>query len=416
MKNIIRILLMGVFCLVLLGYGGYTLASAKHEIKLKDPFGVLSPVVSDVANNLANDDVANSFKSADIYAGEDDMDELEANLEKVKEQNAKNDRSTSMPDLFTDPGLEKQDLNIDADDTLTKIESPYLNANADTKIKKDKLPNNVSVSTSNSIRVRLDDTELELTSTNVLEFIKWIDNNWEENSDLTYNVNKQVFEDVSAETKEEIVYTKELTDTEMLNALVSSIRVVNDLSEDEENDDYDRTKFESPTHSYELDNKKVNRNDYSWKTSEWFNSEDFTYMCPYTGIIIYDDDDNKSDSDFGNLDYDHIVSLHTAYKNRPDWWTEKEMNEYAYDQAVGVDVYNKSNRSKSDKTPSEWLPDINVEDFCYHYLLICNKYDLSMTQEDLDLCYTIISEALESGETVTVLNDYICEDIVAEEE
>ena len=215
-------------------------------------------------------------------------------------------------------------------------------------------------------------------------------------------------EDATTESNEakEPVYNNVLESESDLNDLVYSINIVESLPE---YDDYDRTVYEKPVKSYSLNNKKINRNDYAWKTSKWFDEENYTYTCPYTGKIINDLDDEKDDSDFGNLDYDHIVSLHTVERSCPDWWTDEERNNYAYDQAVGVDVLNSSNRSKSDKTPSEWLPEVNTEDYCYHYLLICSKYELAMTQEDLDVCYDIIITSLESGETVEVLGSKTAE-------
>ena len=126
-------------------------------------------------------------------------------------------------------------------------------------------------------------------------------------------------------------------------------------------------------------------------------------MCPYTGTIIQDMDDNKQDNDFGNLDYDHIVPLKSTYLRGAKDWTDEQKNEYAYDQWVGVDVLNSANRSKSDKGPCEYLPDINVEDYCYSWLMICSKYNLSMTQEEIDICVNNITIALENGEEVTFL-------------
>lgn len=115
---------------------------------------------------------------------------------------------------------------------------------------------------------------------------------------------------------------------------------------------------------------------------------DFTYTCPYTGKVITDLDDKKEDQDFGNLDYNHIVSLSVVERSCPDWWTEKEKNAYAYNQLVGVNVLNSANRSKSDKGPTDWLPDINRGIYCYSWLVICQKYNLSMTKDEIQLCNT----------------------------
>lgn len=199
--------------------------------------------------------------------------------------------------------------------------------------------------------------------------------------------------------KTDLPYNDVLTDLEELDNLVSSITVVDELPVIE---GYNRDDFEKPVKSYKLNGHKINRNDYAWKTSPWFNSTDWTYTCPYTGTIITDvyGSDKKEDYDFGALDYDHLIALGSTWERGSYQWTNEERNAYAYDQWVGVDVLYSANRSKSDKGPLEYLPDINVEDYCYSWLLISSKYDLVMTDEEMDLCVGIITDAYNRGETV----------------
>lgn len=181
---------------------------------------------------------------------------------------------------------------------------------------------------------------------------------------------------------------------EELNELISNIRV----SDEQVEGKYNRDTFEKPTKSYKLDGKTYTRNKYAWHISEYLIQEEpFEYKCPYTGIVI---------TDPAQLDFDHIVSLKTVYENCPDWWTEKEMNEYAYDMLIGVDVLNSSNRSKGAKTPSEWLPEKNIEDFCFTYLAICYKYDIAMSKVDLNVCKLEILNAMSSGERVEFINRF----------
>lgn len=441
-RRIIKILVMCVLFMCLLSLGGYTINSFKSEVHLRDPQEVMSPF----------------FKSLPSF----DPNKLAENLpEYEKEQNSIIDKNTSdngnnentsatLPDFTTDPGLSDpggpfssnnntedpeisdpgsqisetditSDPGIDDPNTPTSATGNDSYTDEDGNlVKKDiKLPDTIEISYVRAIKIKLDDKEIELTSKNTAEFIRWLDSNWHADAEISYEVDKteETSEDSSNTQNDstqngsvsstgELVYDTTLANEANLNALVSSINVIDKLPE---YDDYDRTTYEKPVISYTLDGKKINRNDYAWKTSPWYNAEDNTYMCPYTGTIIQDMDDNKQDNDFGNLDYDHIVSLHTVDRSCPDWWTDVERNAYAYDQAVGVDVLNKANRSKSDKTPSEWLPDTNVEDYCYHYLLICSKYDLAMTQADLDVCYNTIKTALDNGETVEALNTHVSE-------
>ena len=434
-RRIIKILVMCVLFMCLLSLGGYTINSFKSEVHLRDPQEVMSPF----------------FKSLPSF----DPNKLVENLpEYEKEQNSIIDKNTSddnnentsatLPDFTTDPGLSDpggpfsggnntedpeisdpgsqvseaditSDPGIDDQSTPTSATGNDSYTDEDGNIvKKDiKLPDTIEISYVRAIKIKLDDKEIELTSKNTAEFIRWLDNNWHADAEISYEVDKteETSEDSSntqngsvqngsVNSTGELVYDTTLVNEANLNALVSSINVIDKLPE---YDDYDRTTYEKPVISYTLDGKKTNRNDYAWKTSPWYNAEDNTYMCPYTGTIIQDMDDNKQDNDFGNLDYDHIVPLKSTYLRGAKDWTDEQKNEYAYDQWVGVDVLNSANRSKSDKGPCEYLPDINVEDYCYSWLMICSKYNLSMTQEEIDICVNNITIALENGEEVTFL-------------
>ena len=432
-RRIIKILVMCVLFMCLLSLGGYTINSFKSEVHLRDPQEVMSPF----------------FKSLPSF----DPNKLVENLpEYEKEQNSIIDKNTSdnnnennentsatLPDFTTDPGLSdpggpfsggnntedpeisdpgsqvsEADITSDPgiDDQSTPTNSTGNDSYTDEDgniVKKDiKLPDTIEISYVRAIKIKLDDKEIELTSKNTAEFIRWLDNNWHADAEISYEVDKTegTSEDSSntqngsVNSTGELVYDTTLANEANLNALVSSINVIDELPE---YDDYDRTTYEKPVISYTLDGKKTNRNDYAWKTSPWYNAEDNTYMCPYTGTIIQDMDDNKQDNDFGNLDYDHIVPLKSTYLRGAKDWTDEQKNEYAYDQWVGVDVLNSANRSKSDKGPCEYLPDINVEDYCYSWLMICSKYNLSMTQDEIDICVNNITIALENGEEVTFL-------------
>jgi len=180
-----------------------------------------------------------------------------------------------------------------------------------------------------------------------------------------------------------------------IDKLASTIRVSTS-----ERDGYDRTVFEKPVRSYTLDGDTLNRNDYAWRTSQYFDEGTFTYTCPYTGIVFTDEYDGKEDNDFNWLDYDHIIPLSYVYTYGDIDWTDEKCNEYAYDQSVGVDVYRKANRSKSDQGPSEWLPNINVENYCYTWLCIASEWDIALRQEDIDICVKYCKEAISSGMTL----------------
>lgn len=434
-RRIIKILVMCVLFMCLLSLGGYTINSFKSEVHLRDPQEVMSPFFK-------------SLPSFDPNKLVENLPEYEKEQNSIIDKNTSDDdnenTSTTLPDFTTDPGLSdpggpfsggnntedpeisdpgsqvsEADITSDPgiDDSSTPTSATENDSYTDEDgniVKKDiKLPDTIEISYVRAIKIKLDDKEIELTSKNTAEFIRWLDNNWHANAEVSYEVDKteETSEDSSTiqngstqngsvNSTGELVYDTTLVNEANLNALVSSINVIDKLPE---YDDYDRTTYEKPVISYTLDGKKTNRNDYAWKTSPWYNAEDNTYMCPYTGTIIQDMDDNKQDNDFGNLDYDHIVPLKSTYLRGAKDWTDEQKNEYAYDQWVGVDVLNSANRSKSDKGPCDYLPDINVEDYCYSWLMICSKYNLSMTQEEIDICVNNITIALENGEEVTFL-------------
>lgn len=439
-RRIIKILVMCVLFMCLLSLGGYTINSFKSEVHLRDPQEVMSPFFQSLPDLPKGSELV---KNLPTYETEDGSI-LDNNNSNNGTSTDDSGNGSSLPDFTTDPGLsdpggpfsggnntedpeisdpgsQVSEADITSDPGIDDQSTPTSATGNDSYtdedgnlVKKDiTLPDTIEISYVRSIKIKLDDKEIELTSKNTAEFIRWLDNNWHADAEISYEVDKteETSEDSSntqnssvqngsVNSTGELVYDTTLANEANLNALVSSINVIDKLPE---YDDYDRTTYEKPVISYTLDGKKTNRNDYAWKTSPWYNAEDNTYMCPYTGTIIQDMDDNKQDNDFGNLDYDHIVPLKSTYLRGAKDWTDEQKNEYAYDQWVGIDVLNSANRSKSDKGPCEYLPDINVEDYCYSWLMICSKYNLSMTQEEIDICVNNITIALENGEEVTFL-------------
>lgn len=391
-KRIIKLLIFGVLMVGLLSFGGYTVQSFKNEVHLKDPQLVFAPIT----NNLPS-----------LPSGDNNNEETTENSDKIDLPDFSEDPGINDPGNPLKPGDTTENPEITEPETPNSTENPYVDEDGNIKKQEINIPsaNEIKISYVRSIKITIDGKEAELTSSNTITFIKWLTESYKDDSEIGIIVNKENPDDELSD-EFEVNYNEILESEDDLDVIVKSINVVETLPE---YDDYDRNTYEKPTQSYMLNGKKTNRNDYAWKTSKFFDEETFTYMCPYTGTIIKDLDDNKEDLDFGNLDYDHIVSLHTVERSCPDWWTDTERNNYAYDQSVGVDVINSANRSKSDKTPSEWLPEINTEDYCYHYLIICSKYELSMTQEDLDVCYDVIITALENGETVELLNSHMSE-------
>lgn len=128
-------------------------------------------------------------------------------------------------------------------------------------------------------------------------------------------------------------------------------------------------------------------------TEKYVNKNNLKFVCPYTGEVITDSSD---------IEYDHIFSLSQAHAQGAYKWSKEKKNQYAYDMAVGVPSQKTANRIKSDKGPSEYLPDKNKEAFCYSYLLIADKYDLTISPADM----ATIKEVLKNVENVEAINIY----------
>ncbi|MFF0343205.1 DUF1524 domain-containing protein [Kribbella sp. NPDC004875] len=68
--------------------------------------------------------------------------------------------------------------------------------------------------------------------------------------------------------------------------------------------------------------------------------------------------DEKTFTDSSDLDIDHIVPLAEAWKSGANTWTQAKRQEFANNLTISqlIAVSASSNRSKSDKDPSEWQP------------------------------------------------------------
>lgn len=456
LKRLVSIALFICLLAFVLSLGGYTFSSAGQKLHLRDPKQVLSPITQytpNLPNNnnggnngngytfdpnakiggnsgnsgytfdpnaqVGGDNNGNNYQfdpNAQVNDGGNDPQQSQATLPNGEIdpnaqaptgtiQNGENQQSSdNQQPAQTDVNGEQvtnpndQDSNSPQNTEAAQTEKPEAK---ETQANKETEPQATTAPTAISkiISFVIDGTEKVVTSDTTADFIKWLQNNINENSDIQYNVTDEPA-DNSTPTTPNYSFDQNASLSQYTSSNFSSIPVIDKLPT---YNDYNRNTFEKPTVSYTLNGTKVNRNDYAWKTSPYFNESDFTYTCPYTGKVITDMDDKKDDKDFGNLDYDHIVPLKSAYLRGAKDWTEEQKNAYAYDQFVGVDVLNSANRSKSDKGPAEWLPDVNRGSYCYSWLMICDKYNLSMTQEEIDICNAEIEKAIKNGETVTFM-------------
>ena len=197
----------------------------------------------------------------------------------------------------------------------------------------------------------------------------------------------------------------EISDEE-LQVLIDSIKIGENVSE------YDRDDWTSSSQYYEcndIENHKHNNNDYngddngefgsiraySYYESEWYDWDLNEYIDPYSNETIYS---------IKECDYDHIIPLAYANNHGAASWSNEEKKAYADDPTVGVNCYASENRSKQAKGPSEWLPSTNVADYCYTWLVIADKYDLSISQDDMDIIKQVLSTA--NVNELSLINDY----------
>lgn len=184
--------------------------------------------------------------------------------------------------------------------------------------------------------------------------------------------------------------------TKDLEELLSKVEVIeNDLKIE-----YDRDDYTSSSQYYEGNEVGEEYNSikaYAYYESEYYNEENDSYICPYTNEVVA----------YENIDFDHIVPLNYAHNHGGSEWSEEEKKLYADDPNIGVNVNSSDNRSKGAKGPSEWLPDYNVEEYCYTWLIICDNYDISLSKSDYDTIVEILSKLSEEEfKSLDIINNY----------
>ena len=417
MKRIGKLAVVALILLAVMLFGGYNWLQFSHSVELRNPDAIFSFLKSEIPSELQANDP--------LYTGTiNGPDPSDTEMTIV---------TNTDPYFSTTPGasLGNETLPSNTDSN----EGPFGSETLESK--------GLNIEYTRILKIGYGDKVLDLSSTTSAEFVKWLSLNYNNNISLFDDKGNEITgvstktgltfanteetdttepstENVkTTETTEEestpsvnpalygdvtLTYSDTLEDKAHLEVLIADIEVADNLAS---GSGYNRDDFEKPVKSYILGGIKLNRNNYSWMSSPFFDQKSFTFTCPYTGKVLDDVNDKKpGNGDFDDLDYDHIVPLKSAYIRGANEWTNEQRNAYAYDQWVAVDVLYSANRSKGDKGPLEYLPEKNVEDYCYSWLLICSKYDLKMTQEEIDLCRKYINTALQNGEPVTHLGGH----------
>lgn len=106
---------------------------------------------------------------------------------------------------------------------------------------------------------------------------------------------------------------------------------------------------------------------------------------PYTGTGGHTRDD---------MQIDHSVPLGYAYAHGGRYWSTQQKQNYANDLTQGqlVAALGSENMAKSDKGPSEWLPDKDQCGYAKNFTHVLYRWDLSTTKADHDMMDKIIRQ------------------------
>lgn len=114
--------------------------------------------------------------------------------------------------------------------------------------------------------------------------------------------------------------------------------------------------------------------------------------------------DGRRTSDRGEVDIDHVVALKEAWDSGAWQWTEAQRTAFANDTSdprTLAAVSSSSNRSKSDKDPSNWLPAMRgyVCTYVANWISVKARWNLSMDQSEWGRLSNILSDQC-SGTTM----------------
>lgn len=131
--------------------------------------------------------------------------------------------------------------------------------------------------------------------------------------------------------------------------------------------------------------------------------------CKLTGGKWISAYDGKTLTDASKLDVDHLVPLAEAWRSGAWAWTAKQRQDYANDLSDSralIAVTLTSNRSKSDKDISEWLPKLDTCTYIKNWVAIKIRY--SLTYDDKEAAtLASFSQTCPIGELkVVILADY----------
>lgn len=113
-------------------------------------------------------------------------------------------------------------------------------------------------------------------------------------------------------------------------------------------------------------------------------TKDKSKACSIKSGTWHDPYSNEVVNDPTKLDIDHTGALSWTAKAGGQEWDKKKKQDYANDFDHLVVTTAKQNRTKGDKGPSEWMPELSKCEYAKVYTHIVKKYNLNLIQADKD--------------------------------
>lgn len=111
-------------------------------------------------------------------------------------------------------------------------------------------------------------------------------------------------------------------------------------------------------------------------------TKDKMKACSIKSGVWHDPYSNETIKDPTKLDIDHTGALSWTAKAGGQNWDKQTKQDYANDFEHLVVTTAKQNRTKGDKGPSEWMPELSKCEYSKVYTHIVKKYNLNLTQAD----------------------------------
>jgi len=109
--------------------------------------------------------------------------------------------------------------------------------------------------------------------------------------------------------------------------------------------------------------------------------------CKITGGKWLSAYDGKSITNASQLDVDHLVPLAEAWRSGAWAWTPKQRQDFANDlgdKRALIAVTLTTNRSKSDRDISDWVPKVNPCEYVKNWIAIKVRYSLTYDKEEAE--------------------------------